>query len=39
MRKPAGDEPIDDDSSFSEEEVKQSLTNYVIQEYDSKIKA
>ena len=38
MRKPAGDEPIDDDSSFSEEEVKQSITNYVIQEYDSKIK-
>ena len=38
MKKPVGDEPIEDDSSFSEEEVKQSITNYVIQEYDSKIK-
>ena len=38
MRKPVGDEPIDDDTSSSEEEIKQEITNYVIQEYDSKLK-
>ena len=38
MQKPIGDEPLDDESSMSEEEVKPSEINYVIQEYDSKIK-
>ena len=38
MRKPVGDDPVDDESSSSEEEVKPSEINYVIQEYDSKIK-
>ena len=39
MRKPIGDDPIeDDDSSISEEEQKPEEINYVIQEYDSKIK-
>ena len=38
MQKPIGDEPLDDESSMSDEEVKPSEINYVIQEYDSKIK-
>ena len=39
MRKPVGDDPVeDDDSSVSEEEVKPEEINYVIQEYDTKIK-
>ena len=38
MKKPEGDEPIDDDSSSSEAEIKPEEIKYVIQEYDSKIK-
>ena len=38
MKKPIGDEPIEDESSTSEEEIKPEEINYVIQEYDSKIK-
>ena len=39
MRKPVGDDPVDDEeSSISEEQVKPEEINYVIQEYDNKIK-
>ena len=38
MRKSVGDDPVDDDSSSSEEEVKPPEIDYVIQEFDSKIK-
>ena len=37
MEKPTGDNPIDEDSSTSDEIIPE-ITNYVIQEYDSIIK-
>ena len=37
MRKPVADEPVEEDSSSSEEEMKPEEIKYVIQEYDSKI--
>ena len=38
MRKPVADEPVEEDSSSSEEEIKPEEIKYEIQEYDSKIK-
>ena len=38
MRKPVADEPAEEDSSSSEEEIKPEEIKYEIQEYDSKIK-